>query len=331
MAVKVTGLWKHKNGFWYWSRMREAKKITVALGTRDRHEALERALTIIKDPPALLASDTLENEIDLFAAEKLEKGKFSRFSAPEKKRTVLRFARWHGIRRPPKSVTHDVVGKYFGELKSKGLKDSTMLGYLMAIRSFFSWLVEKKKLTSNPCKKIDLGHKNYGAKGSAMTCDSPPLYCEEVLRDHFLEAWKTIPPEVMDRSIARMVGFVVTAGFEGGLRKNEIIEARPNWFFIRGQNSLRVSKTDTFIPKGKKPRDIPMTTVFSAFMKTFLVGHKGKWCIAPEIERGKSKYRYDFNRPFLDYRDYVAAKAKQDLNPALLSLRHNHDSRGTDG
>jgi len=108
-----------------------------------------------------------------------------------------------------------------------------------------------------------------------MMPDEPPLYCEEDLRDAFLTEWRTIPSAVMDRSTARMIGFVVHAGFEGGLRKNEIIEARPNWFFIREQNSMRVSKTDTFIPKGKKPRDIPMTDVFSHFMREFLTDHEG--------------------------------------------------------
>jgi len=132
-----------------------------------------------------------------------------------------------------------------------------------------------------------------------MMPDEPPLYCEEDLRDAFLTEWRTIPSAVMDRSTARMIGFVVHAGFEGGLRKNEIIEARPNWFFIREQNSMRVSKTDTFIPKGKKPRDIPITDVFSHFMREFLADHEGMWCIAPEVGRGVSKYRYVQSHPCL--------------------------------
>ena len=314
MAMKITGLWHHKNGFWYWSRMREGKKITVSLGTKDRHEAFEKAVAMLKSPPVLLTADTLEKEIDLFAADKVAKGQFSRFSGPEKKRTVLRFAKWHGLHLPIKSVTQSQIEKYIEDLRTvQHCKPSTVLGYVMAIRSFFSWLVEKKKLLSNPCEHIDLGERNYGAKGNGMHPDEPPLYCEEDLRDAFLSEWRTIPEDVMDKATAWMIGFVVHAGFEGGMRKNEIIEARPDWFFIRGQNSLRICKTDSFTPKGKKPRDIPMTDVFAAFMKEFFPRHSGKWCIAPNVVRGASKYRYDFNRPFNIYVDYVAKKRSTNL------------------
>ncbi|MFZ4779322.1 MAG: tyrosine-type recombinase/integrase [Terrimicrobiaceae bacterium] len=285
--------------------MENGQKINVALHTKDEHEAMEKALGLVKDPPTALTFGSIEHEINNCVADKVAKGRFSRFSAPEKKRTMLRFAKWHGIEKSAKTVTPEIVEKYFTELKTNGLKDSTILGYLMAVRSLFSWLVEKRKLVSNPCAKIDIGQKSYGAKGRALMSDSPPMYCEEGLRDIFLSAWKTIPCEVMDKPTAKMIGFVVHAGFEAGLRKNEIIEARPDWFFIRGQQSMRVCKTDTFTPKGQKARDIPMNPLFAAFMKEFLNGHKGTWCIDPDGVRGVSKYRYDFNRPFCDYIAYV--------------------------
>ena len=307
MAAKLRGLWKHQNGWWHWTRMRNGKKINVALHTKDEHEAMEKALDLVKDPPTALTFGSIEHEINNCVADKVAKGRFSRFSAPEKKRTMLRFAKWHGIEKSAKTVTPEIVEKYFAELKArpKPPKDSTILGYLMAVRSLFSWLVEKKKLVSNPCAKIDIGQKSYGARGRSLRSDSPPAYCEEGLRDIFLSAWKTIPRSVMDKPTAKMIGFVVYAGFEGGLRKNEIIEARPDWFFIKGQQSMRVCRTDTFTPKGQKARDIPMTDEFAAFMKEFLKGHKGTWCIDPDGVRGVSKYRYDFNRPFCDYIAYV--------------------------
>jgi hypothetical protein len=39
MPQLVRGLWKHANGYWYFSRMRQAVRRTIALETRDEIEA----------------------------------------------------------------------------------------------------------------------------------------------------------------------------------------------------------------------------------------------------------------------------------------------------
>jgi integrase len=62
-----------------------------------------------------------------------------------------------------------------------------------------------------------------------------------------------------------MIGFVMHAGFEAGLRRNEIVEARPSWFSLKGR-SLRVQKTETFRPKDREARAVPLTDVFIAFV-----------------------------------------------------------------
>ena len=59
-------------------------------------------MKLLRIEPEQISTDTLENEIDRFVADKVAKGKFSRFSAPEKKRTLLRFGNWHGIKKPPR-------------------------------------------------------------------------------------------------------------------------------------------------------------------------------------------------------------------------------------
>ncbi len=40
----------------------------------------------------------------------------------------------------------------------------------------------------------------------------------------------------------------------------------------------------------------------------------GTWCIAPEVQRGKSRYRYDFIRPFNLYLEFMGRELGQDLS-----------------
>ena len=40
----------------------------------------------------------------------------------------------------------------------------------------------------------------------------------------------------------------------------------------------------------------------------------GTWCIAPEVQRGKSRYRYDFIRPFNLYLEFISRELEQDLS-----------------
>ena len=40
---------------------------------------------------------------------------------------------------------------------------------------------------------------------------------------------------------------------------------------------------------------------------------KGTWCIAPEKVRGKAEYRYDFERPFKIYIEWIGKELKMDL------------------
>jgi site-specific recombinase XerD len=297
----VRGLWKHKNGFWYFSRMRNGVKKTVALETKDETEAIKRALDIA-DNPNLAVSGSLLGEIDAFVAFKLARNEYSRFSAENKKLTLKRFARWIGEESLiPKIKTEDIQ-RFYNEERQR-VTESTAQGYMMCLRSFFGWLhKERKVIAKNPSKDISMGRWDYGTKAN---------FCSPEVRDALLEGWKTIPATIMAKTQAREIGFVVHAGFEAGLRKNEIIECRPDWFNLKSR-SLRVKKTETFRPKDREARSIPLTDVFIAFLEKFPM--KGQWCIAPECQRGKSRYRYDFKRPFEKYLACMGKEIGQDLS-----------------
>jgi integrase len=301
MPRLIRGLWKHANGFWYFSRMRQGVRRTVALETKDEDEAIRRALEVV-DSPELAPAGTLEGEIEAFITYKVGRNEYSRFSAENKKLTLKRFARWIGTDTPIPKIDDAEIKRFYNEERKrivprtgKPPEESTVQGYMMCLRSFFSWLKkERKSIARNPTVELDMGRWDYGSK---------TLYCAPEMRDRFLNHWRHIPVTLMDRDQAWEIGFIVHAGFEAGMRRNEIIEARPEWFSLQ-TNSIRVRKTDTFRPKDRESRSIPLTDVFRAFLEERPM--HGTWCIASEKTRGKSRYRYDFSAPFEKYREFLA-------------------------
>jgi len=302
MAVLLRGLWLHKKGTWYFTRMRNGVRKTVALGTKDEKEAQRRALKILDGAELKLAlSGSLKSEIEAFIAFKVNRNEFSRFSAENKSLTLHRFARCIGEDTAITSIKTATLQNFYNE-ERKRVTESTAQGYMMCLRSFFKWLhKERKVIASNPTNEITMGRWDYGSKTQ---------YCPPPIRDAMINAWKSIPDCAMSKDQARMVGFVLHCGFDAGLRKNEIIEARPDWFNISSR-SIRVQRTDTFTPKDRESRSIPLTDNFIEFLKDYPMN--GTWCIAPGCQRGKSRYRYDFLAPFETYRDFVSSQLWEEL------------------
>lgn len=138
-------------------------------------------------------------------------------------------------------------------------------------------------------------------------------FCSPELRDELLRLVQVIPKYVLDEERASWIAFVLHAGFEAGFRKNEIIEARPSWFDIDGKTA-KIAETPTFRPKDREKRHIPLSSTFMAFLKKHSM--EGTWCIAPEVERVKADYRYDFEHPYEVFMNWAGKqmKPKKDLS-----------------
>ncbi len=107
--------------------------------------------------------------------------------------------------------------------------------------------------------------------------------------------------------------FVLFCGFHLGLRRNEIVEARPQWFnlstklatvMILENDDAEARELDPFLPKGAKERSIPLSKAFTEFLTGWL-DPRWDYCLDPDGRRGLSVYRYDPRRPF---EEYVAAQ-----------------------
>ena len=92
---------------------------------------------------------------------------------------------------------------------------------------------------------------------------------------------------------------ILLLGFECGMRKQEIISARPAWLDLTTGTLTIPAKEEGFIRKIRKSTTIPMTERVKAF---FGAGSwPGPFLLRPEIKSGTWRYRYEFRKVFSTY------------------------------
>jgi integrase len=92
--------------------------------------------------------------------------------------------------------------------------------------------------------------------------------------------------------------FILFSGFHVGMRRLEIVEARPEWFNLRAR-TLEILTTDTFRPKDRNARTVPLTDQFAEFLERY--GLRAPFVQKPEVGHGRFRCRYDIRRPFMLY------------------------------
>ena len=117
--------------------------------------------------------------------------------------------------------------------------------------------------------------------------------------------------------------FILFAGFHAGMRKEEIIQARPEWFDFR-VNIVQIVESEDWKPKDKDKRTIPLSHGVPRF---FVKRNANRWRVAgavraaPRSRARKARYRYDFRKPF---EEYVGGKKVNWLKPHIM--RHTFAS-----
>jgi integrase len=271
---KIRGIYLRGNTFWY-GRMVAGKRLQVSLGTSDQGEAVVKALEVRADP-FLMSADPLSSEVEAFLDHKRRQNEYSAASVDAKKYALQEFASFAGKADPAQITTADVE-RFYQQLRAR-VAESTAQGYITTLRSFFNRLFELRKVRANVVKGVRLGRLD--TKGRTTVCTKA----------------------VVNRLIAGCkrndLKFVLFCGFHAGLRKAEIIEARPDWFDLKA-GLVHVRKTDSFRPKDRDERTIPMTKAFKRFLKEY--GLQSPFMLHPEVPHGNSRYRWDFRRPWADY------------------------------
>ena len=270
-AGKIRGIFRRGNIFWF-AKMIDGRRIQVSLNTSEYAEAVVNATKIL-DHPFLNEAEPLQQEIESFLSHKKRANEYSPASVESKQYALNEFARFIGKHRVAEISTEDV--ERFYKLLQGRVTESTAQGYITTIRSFFNRMVDSKKIRFNPVDRVDLARLDQ--KGRL-------LFCEAKLRDKLIA---NAPNDAMK--------FILYCGFHAGLRKNEISEARPEWFDL-GRGSIHVRATDTFRPKDREARAIPLTREFQKFLKRY--GLRSPFMLQPNVTHGEARYRYDFRRPW---------------------------------
>src|SRR6266496_1314698 len=234
----------YRRGDIYWLNFQKnGVRQFVSLETQDYAQAVERARDI-RMRPKLSSSGPFMEEIERFLAYKKRKNEFTAASANGRFYILRAFARAVDV--APGFVTTAQVQAYYNQFDPE-----TANSYLMILRSFFKWTIDVAHLRRrNPCDDVDLVATDFRGRRFKD-------FCSETERDRLIK-----------NCTREDLGFVLYCGFHAGLRKNEIIEARPWWFDLRaGLLHLRATPTIKF--KDREERTIPLTRQFQAFLKIY--------------------------------------------------------------
>ena len=288
---KLPGIYTRGNIFWFTYRL-NGKKYAHSLETGDYGEAVKKALEI-RQNPVLTPAAVFTEEINAFVSSKRECNEYSGGSAKVKILVLKEFAAFCA-KANPRDVTAAQVTSFYrrlqgrepGRLRGK-VEETTAQGYLATIRSFYEWLRLNGKVRVNPVVGIKLDRVDHKGRDK---------FCLSSLRDTLIDGCK--------RDDLKLILYL---GFHAGLRRTEITEARPEWFDLEA-GMLKIAETETFKPKDREARSIPLTKEFQRFLAIYglpkpFVLRPDKPSLPPLKTRKPDDptYRYDFRRPFDDH------------------------------
>ena len=298
MAKKeMRGIYKRGSAYWFNFQV-AGKRNFVNLETEDPAEAVKRAAEM-RAAPALLPGNGFESEITRFLEYKRRRNEFTVSSAHGRGFILRAFGRW--VAKPSAaSVTASDIARFY-ECTLAEKSATTANTYLSILQSFFQWSVKVANICRrNPCAAIDRAEDEH----SGITLRD---FCREEQRDKLIET-----------ATREDLKFALFCGFHAGMRKNEIIEARPFWFDMEAR-LIHLRRTPTMNFKDREERTVPMTAEFHDFLLGY--GLRAPFMLQPEVKKGKNRYRYDFKRPFSEH---VAAQGLPWVT--IHTMRHSFAS-----
>jgi integrase len=300
---RLKGVYLRGKKFWY-RYSHGTHQYRVSLDTEDEGEAVTKALKI-RENPLLAGANPLGEEVETYLADKREDGTYTRNSADSRRSVLNMWITDRGLKEV-REITEEEIKLWQRLLRRRRtdkLQESTIESYGMIIRGFCSWLVEKRKLRENPASFIKAKISNSAKRRRFCLHDQVTRLISEC-------------PDIE-------LKFILFAGFHAGLRKDEIIQARPEWFDLR-LNIIHITESEDWKPKDKDKRTIPLSKAFRDFLVNEMSVNgelPSPFLIQPTKRQGRSRYRYDFRKPF---EQYVKGKQFAWLKPHVM--RHTFAS-----
>jgi integrase len=283
----LEGLYQKTTGVFCYRIMRQGKRVSVSLKTKDHAEALERALKLQNQLPSN-TPNSIGTLLDSYILAK--KKEHSRFSSTDKYSILKRFAEKFGECTPLESVLASDLEDYF-TVDMEHLAESTLAGYESTIRAFLNWCQKKKGVDAR----------------SLLGCLDEFEY-DFQSRENFLPQKEVVrlvkQCDQVSEDFSDIKYVIICAGFLG-MRKNEIIESKADWFNFDtclckikkcDSYTARVRGLDEFQVKNKKSRDVPISGAISEWLKSYTQGKE--YVLASDKRRGKSRYRFDPKKKF---------------------------------
>jgi integrase len=305
--------------YWWFRYTRDGKRQAISLRTPDQVEAIKRAQEILAQ--GLIAAEAytpsepaarkreIHGLIDQYLEESQSRTKepLRKVTADTRRYILKRFVTDTGINRASE-ITGSKIHQWLVQLKRDGKSKDTLWTYGERVRNFVKFLIPK--------------YAPSAALEGFTVPDQPSTGRRNWVRK--AEVTKLIDAAEGDP----VLQFALYCGFDAGLRRNEISEARVEWFDLEN-NLLHVAEHENFVPKDRDNRTIPLTDRFAKFLKGYLAGRKnGQYVLAPEkTVKAESKYRYDTGKRVRSH--FERCKVHSSFHDMRRSFGSNRASEGT--
>lgn len=298
------GLWLRGKTYWL-DFTYSAKRQRISLETEDLAVALQKAKEIRAFPERNF-SEKSGDAIELFIRHQQQRGISQ--ARQNFARGILSEMAKHAQKGRLEIITASQANKWWlevlGRVKGKSAKD-----YLGQAKVFFRWAQDACHVTASPVALI-----------------IPPRI-RPTPRRVFLEPADAL--RVLDQCGDQELKFALYCALHCGLRRGEVIAARPRWFDLKS-GTLHVQNEVDWLTKDRDNRSIPLTKEFQEFLKEY--GIRSPYMLRPEVlpklTNRTWRYRTDFAKQFNGHMErlQLGHVTFHDLRRTFASL---HASRGT--
>jgi integrase len=270
-----------RNKTYYVQFYKDGKQERKSLGTTALSVARQIQKQIEKD--LALGKYNVEDERQDCPIEDFRERYFAWAEEHKRPKTVLternffdQFVEFTGIKTLGEAKRDDVE-RFKISCKRKGWKAGSVNSALSTLRAIYSYAIQWELVEHNPVK----GVKHFKRE------KNPPKYLTREEAERVLS---------IAEEHSQDIHWVFALGIYAGLRKNEIANARWEWFDFR-HKLVTLSSHGRFTLKDSETRTVPLHSKLASILEPH--SHKEGYLFVPEKQHdAKYGYRYDFKKEF---------------------------------
>lgn len=302
---QTNGLWLRGNIYWLAATLSARGQVRVSLHTSDLAEAIQKAREIRAFPERHL-DRTESSLLELFLSHQ-RKREISR-ARIDFSRMVLTELAGHARGGDLATLTTSQANGWWLAISAR-IKAKSAMDYLGVAKVFYKWAIDAHHATGSPVALI-----------------IPPK-SRPTPRRVFLSPAEAL--RVLDECTDEDLKFALYCGLHCGLRRGEVIAARPRWFDLVA-GAVHVQNEADWLTKDRDNRSIPLTTEFKSFLHVY--GIRSPYMFRPNVISKSTnrtwRYRTDFAKAFDGHMERLGLGhvTFHDLRRTFASL---HASAGT--